>query len=345
MWSITKVCKKYKFIFLAASFFFMVSCGTDTPKEHVLSGMALGTTYQIKYFSENNLNLQSGVDSIFRAINKSMSTYSPDSDISKINKGDSLLVVDEMFVEVFETSKMIFEKSEGYFDPTVGNLVNFYGFGPEKFTLEIDSANIDSLMEYVGFDKVKLTPRHTIKKSDPAVYLDFNAIAKGFTVDKLAAYLERKGIENYLVEVGGELVAHGRNLKTADAWKIGIDDPNQTSEKRTLANVIELKNHGMATSGNYRKFRVDSVTGEKYVHTINPLTGYPARNTVLSVTVLAKNCMLADGYATTFMALGLEKSKKLLQTLSNIDAYLIYAEKDSIGSFMTDGFKKQLVPK
>ncbi|HET8839281.1 MAG TPA: FAD:protein FMN transferase [Flavobacteriaceae bacterium] len=343
MLSITKVCKKYKLVLFAVSCFLVISCGKNLPEEKILAGRALGTTYQIKYFSENDLNLKSGVDSIFQAINKSMSTYSPDSDISKINKGDSLLVVDDMFVEVFKTSKIIFEKSDGYFDPTVGNLVNFYGFGPDKFTLKIDSANIDSLMQYVGFDKVKLTPNHTIRKSDTAVYIDFNAIAKGFSVDRLAAYLQQNGVENYLVEVGGELVAHGKNLSNHDAWKVGIDDPKQTSGKRTLATVIELKNHGMATSGNYRKFRVDSATGEKYMHTINPLTGYPARNSVLSASVLAKNCMLADGYATTFMALGLEKSKELLKTLPDIDAYLIYAEKDSIGTFMTEGFKRQLV--
>lgn len=325
--------------------FLVVSCGKETPEEIVFSGNALGTTYQVKYFTKDGFEAQKGIDSVFLAINRSMSTYLENSDISKINKGDSTLVVDDMFTEVFHASKKVHKISHGYFDPTVGKLVNFYGFGPEKFSLKIDSSNIDSLMDYVGFDKVRLTSKNTIKKSDPTIYLDFNAIAKGYAVDRLAYFLDENNIKNYLVEVGGELLAKGKNLATKKPWTVGIDDPNQTLKKRTLSAIIKLENRAMATSGNYRKFRVDSVTGEKYVHTIDPLTGFPAKNNLLSASVLAKNCMLADAYATSLMAMGLEKSKEFLKTVPKIDAYLIYAEKDSIKTFMTEGFEKRLVKK
>lgn len=329
--------------FLALGCFLFLSCGDNGPTERTYSGRALGTTFHVKYFDADGLDVERGVDSIFQAINQSMSTYMEGSDISKINKGDTTVVVDEMFVEVFRASKMIYEQSNGYFDPTVGKMTNFYGFGPERFSLKIDSANIDSLMEYVGFNKIKLSPEHRIEKAAPTVYLDFNAIAKGYSVDRLGHYLEQNKIENYLVEVGGEILAKGTNLASQASWKVGIDDPKQTQEKRTLAAIISLKDRAMATSGNYRKFRIDSVTGEKYVHTIDPFTGYPAKNSLLSATVLAKNCMLADGYATTLMAMGIEKSRAFLKKVPAIDAYLIYAEKDSVQYFMTDGFQQRLV--
>lgn len=346
MWSITMACKKYKtmrFLQLFVLVSLMISCGKKAPKEIVYAGNALGTTFQVKYFDQAGFDAEKGIDSVFVAINRSMSTYLENSDISKINKGDSTLVVDDMFVEVFKASQKIYLETHGYFDPTVGKMVNFYGFGPEKFSLKIDSSNIDSLMEYVGFDKVELTPKNTVQKADPTIYLDFNAIAKGYAVDRVATFLDRKSIQNYLVEIGGELYAKGKNLATKKSWTVGIDDPNQTLKKRTLSAVMKLKNRAMATSGNYRKFRIDPETGKKYVHTIDPLTGYPAKNSLLSATVLAKNCMLADAYATSLMAMGLEKSKEFLKTLPEIDAYLIYAEKDSVQTFMTEGFEKQLL--
>lgn len=329
--------------FLVLGCFLFVSCGNNGPAERTYSGRALGTTFHVKYFDADGFDVEQGVDSIFQAINQSMSTYMEDSDISKINKGDTTVVVDEMFVEVFQASKMIYEQSNGYFDPTAGKMTNFYGFGPERFSLTIDSANIDSLMEYVGFNKIKLSPDHKIQKTLPGVYLDFNAIAKGYSVDRLGKYLEENKIKNYLVEVGGEILAKGTNLASKKPWRIGIDDPNQTLKKRTLSTVISLKDRAMATSGNYRKFRIDSLTGKKYVHTIDPLTGYPAKNSLLSATVLAEKCMLADGYATALMSMGTDRAKEFLEKVPKIDAYLIYAEKDSVQYFMTKGFQQQLV--
>lgn len=336
---------KYIFAFILSSFLFFLSCAPQEEKAIHYSGNALGTTFHITYFDEKGFDAEKSIDSVFRVINRSMSTYLENSDISKINDGDSSIVVDTMFAEVFRMSKKIHRLTNGYFDPTVGKLVNFYGFGPEKMHLKVDSVTVDSLMKYVGFDKIDLTTAHKIIKAHPSIYLDFNAIAKGYAVDRLAKMLEQHGIENYLVEIGGELVAKGKNFNSGKSWRVGIDDPGSNLRDRELSAVIEIKNKGMATSGNYRKFRVDSITGEKYVHTLDPMTGYPARNTLLSATVLAKNCALADGYATAFMAMGLEKSQEILQNHPELEAYLIYAEKDSLGIFMSKGFEKHLVQK
>lgn len=321
----------------------LTACQNNEPPKNFYSGRTQGSTFHITYFGGNVEQIEDGIDSIYLDVNQSMSTYLESSDISKINNGDSSVVVDDMFVDVFEASKRIHKQSKGYFDPTVGVLVNYYGFGPEKSALKIDTAHVDSLMRYVGLNKLTLTPEHRIKTSSPGVYIDFNAIAQGYTADRVALLLNRHHIDDYLVEVGGEIVAKGMNLQSGEPWLVGIDDPNQTLKKRTLTAIISLGDRGMATSGNYRKFRIDSISGKKYVHTIDPLTGYPARNSLLSATVLADNAMLADGYATTLMAMGIEKSKPFLKTLPKVDAYLIYVENDSIRYFMTDGFKKLLV--
>lgn len=336
--------KNISIIFAAVFLLLLTACQDNEVQKNFYAGRTQGSTFHITYFGGDVARIERGIDSIYLAVNQSMSTYIETSDISKINNGDSTVVVDNLFIDVFKASKHIHKQSKGYFDPTVGVLVNYYGFGPEKYTMKIDTSYVDSLMQYVGLNKLKLTPEHRLKMSHPGIYIDFNAIAQGYTADRVAALLDQNNIDNYLVEVGGEIVVKGKNLESQEPWMIGIDDPNQTLEKRTLTAIITLKDHGMATSGNYRKFRIDSVTGKKYVHTIDPLTGYPARNSLLSATVLAENAMMADGYATTLMTMGIEKSKEFLKTIpENLEAYLIYAENDSIRYFMTDGFEDLLV--
>jgi len=306
-------------------------------------GNALGTTYNISYFSSDIIpEIEKGLDSVFKEINTSMSTYIPLSDISKINAGDSTIVVDKMFKEVFNLSKKIYEKTNGYFDPTVGKLVNAWGFGPKELKLKMTEHTVDSLRQYVGFSKVELTKEGTLRKQNANITLDFNAVAKGYCVDRIAVYLDSKNIENYLVELGGELVAKGKHLNKKTLWTVGIDNPNQ-KETRTLISTLQLKNKGMATSGNYRKFRIDSLTGEKYVHTINALTGYTQSTNVLSVSVLAHNCATADAYATAFMAMSLEETKKVLQSNNDLEGYVLYStSKDSILTYETEGFRKVL---
>jgi len=329
-----------KYLLVIITFFLLISC-TETTQEHTyIEGKAFGTTYHIKYYSQQAFEAQKGIDSIVNAVNQSVSTYIPGSDISKINGGDSSIVIDKTFKDVFILSEEIHAKTNGYFDPTIGVLRNAYGFGDVKPLQKIDSATLDSLMEFVGFDKVMLTSANTIKKKHPQVYFDFNAIAKGYGIDLIGSYLEKKGVTNYLIELGGEILAKGTNLSKQKPWVVGIEAVNSDIENRSFAETVPLTNQAMASSGNYRKFRVDSLTGKKYVHTINPLTGKAEQSDVTSATVIAPTCAIADAYATSFMALGLEKSEKLLKQLPDIEAYLSY--NDSTGKaqvFKTSGFK------
>ncbi|MDT0691048.1 FAD:protein FMN transferase [Salegentibacter sp. F188] len=336
----SKIRNKCFLLLILIGFF---SCSEDKPEKNIASGSALGTTYHISYFSASELDVETSLDSIFRVINKSMSTYQDDSDISRINDGEIDIVVDSNFVEVYRSSEKVFRESRGYFDPTVGLLVNAYGFGPEGYVKNPQSYEIDSIMTYIGFDKLSLTADRRIKKEFSEVHLDFNAIAKGYAIDVIALYFDNNNVENYLIELGGELVGKGRNIESDNPWRVAIDDPRQEEGERTFQTVLALENRALATSGNYRKYREDTLTGEAYVHTINPLTGKAQQSNLLSASVLAKNCTLADGYATAFMALGLEKSKEMLDRIEDVDVYFIYANNDNkIAVFSSEGFKDQI---
>jgi len=325
--------------------FCLVSCNNQKSlfKLQRVKGSALGTTYGVVYFSSKKIvGIEKSLDSLFSAVNNSMSTYILTSDISKINRGDRTLVVDQMFRDVFKLSKEIHKETKGYFDPTVGKLVNAWGFGPKKLKLTMNNRTVDSLRQYVGFSKVSLAKNNILYKENSNIILDFNAIAKGYCIDRIATYLDTKNIKNYLIELGGELIAKGENLKKQSSWKVGIDDPNQ-KETRTLISTLSLNNRAMATSGNYRKFRIDKVTGKKYVHTINPLTGYTQISQVLSVSVLANNCATADAYATAFMAMPLEETKKIVELKKELDIYIVYSNpKSKIEVFTSKGFKEVL---
>ncbi len=319
----------------------------EQPKESQIhfrqeKGKALGTTYSIQYeVSHKDISYLNEIEKVFDTVNRSMSTYLSDSDISRINRGDDTVIVDNYFLEVFKKSEEVWEVSDGRFDPTVGALVNAWGFGPEKGLERLDRHQVDSILLFTGLQKVRLTPDHRIVKTHPNVYLDFNALAKGYTVDLVARLLDRKGVKNYLIEIGGELLAKGEHPKKKRPWTVDIDSPEQTAEKRQRIETIHLKDRALATSGNYRKFRIDSKTGERYVHTIDPRTGYPVRSTVLSVSVLAPICMEADAYATTFMTMTPEQSKVVLSHMPQLDAFIISAGSDGAYSiFMTEGFKK-----
>lgn len=334
-----------RFYLLLLSVLLLISCSnTNEQQSHEYVGEALGTTYMIRYFSNDDLAFEKSLDSILEDINSSMSTYITKSDISRINRGDTTVQVDDHFVNVFNASEKIYKESDGFFDPTVGILVNAYGFGPGKALNDIDSTRLDSLRSLVGFDKVSLKDNKIIEKEDPSIYLDFNAIAKGYTIDVIAEYLESQNVQNYLIELGGELRAKGKNLENDANWIVGIDDPNQEEGQRSFQAKVKLIDAAMATSGNYRKYRVDSVTGEKFVHTVNPLTGKAERSNLLSASVIAENCMLADGYATAFMALGLERTKTTLDKLEDVEVYVMYStENGEMKVYQTPGFQKNLV--
>ena len=307
------------------------------------SGPALGTSYNIIYLTSGELDLQPEINAVFDAVNKSMSTYIPTSDISRINDGDTTVIVDQMFREVFESSKEVFLSTNGYFDPTVGILVNAWGFGPGK-QIALDQRAVDSLLLYVGLDKVTITDSNHFKKQFPEIQIDFNAIAKGYTLDRLALLMDENEIDNYLIELGGEVVTKGENKLRGKLWNVGIEDPQQPGPQ-ALKLVISLKNRALASSGNYRKFRVDSISGEKYVHTIDPKSGFTKNSKILGANVLAGKCAIADAYATAFMAMELDSSIGLLKKHKELDAYIIYlGENGETLEYMTPGFKSLLSP-
>ncbi|MDO9138502.1 MAG: FAD:protein FMN transferase, partial [Lutibacter sp.] len=305
----------------AALLLLFLSCESPKNDLKVIEGNAIGTTFTVRYLDAGSNNYEFKIDSLIAAINKSASTYIPTSDLSKINKGDTSVFADANLQEVFIKSERIYRETDGAFDPTVGILVNAWGFGPEKPIENLDSLKIQELLKFVGFDKVKLL-NGKIKKLYPEIYLDFNAIAKGYLVDMLSRMFEKNGIANYMVEIGGEIMARGQNEKGLP-WKIAIENPN-TDGTRSFATVIELKDESMATSGNYRKFKVKE-DGTKYVHTINPKTGFAKESNLLSASVISKSdCADVDAYATAFMEMGFEKSKAFLKNHPELKAFLIY---------------------
>ena len=315
----------------------LVSCGEEGQKKQVeVHGNAQGTTYNITYISTDGINYQRSIDSLLIEIDNSMSTYQQKSVISKFNRVDSIMDVDPLFLNVFDISKVVYESTEGAFDPTVAPIVNAWGFGFENIN-STDSTVIDSLLTFVGFDKIKKEGKQLIKTTK-GVMLDFNAVAQGYTVDVLAKLLEKRGINDYLVEVGGELRSKGKNIRDT-LWRIGIDRPLPNLKEREIQAIINLDNKAVATSGNYRKFYEKD--GIKYSHTINPKTGYPVQHSLLSATVVADECGYADAYATAFMVIGMEKSKLLLEQHKELQALLIYSdEKGNMQTFITEDLKK-----
>ncbi|MFY9152493.1 MAG: FAD:protein FMN transferase [Prolixibacteraceae bacterium] len=320
---------------------FLNACQPPKSEYTKVSGFAQGTTYNITYENSANKDYSQAIDSILKAFDKSLSTYDSTSIISRMNANDPNVEADNWFVDVFNKSAEINSISDGAFDITVGPIVRVWGFGNGPVAKH-DTAHIDSLLQYVGMDKVKLDGRKLIKQM-PGVQIDVNAIAQGYSVDVVCDFFKSQGIRNYLVEIGGEVRGKGTNAKDK-FWHIGIDRPSDgnMSPGANLQAIIEINNKALATSGNYRKFFVED--GVKYAHTIDPKTGFPARNTLLSTTVVCDDCITADGYATAFMVLGVEKSKELLQKLQGIEVYFVYSnQQGEYEVFFSEGMKKMIV--
>jgi thiamine biosynthesis lipoprotein len=313
-----------QFITLTLIFMFLGCEKVEMPKKYSLAGLVFGTSYKINYLNATE-NYQKSIDSLFFLVNKSMSTYMPSSDISKINKGDSTLVVDDFFLEVFEKSKRIYKETAGFFDPTVGNLVNAWGFGPKDQRKNLTIDEVANQMRFVGLDKVKISHGKVIKENIE-IYLDFNSIAKGYGLDLIARFLDKKNISNYLIEIGGEIRAKGKK-QNDQPWIIKLVNPIKTNADAGFK-ILNLSNRSMATSGNYRKFRITE-DGKRYVHIINPKTGFATESNLLSVSVIAqKDCADLDAYATAFMTMGLEKTKTFLTNYQGLQVVLISVNED-----------------
>jgi thiamine biosynthesis lipoprotein len=285
-----------------------------------LEGRAQGTTYHISYYSKDSLSYKQSVDSLLKKIDSSLSTYLPASIISRINRNDPRVKADPHFKRVFERSMEVAEVTNGMFDITVAPVVNAWGFGFTKKS-DITRTNIDSLLQWVGYKKVTMEGNILVKQS-PQMMLDMNAIAQGYTVDELAKLLDIRGVQSYIVELGGEVKAKGR--KTNDEyWKVGIDRPSEMDGGEYQA-ILKLENKSLATSGNYRRYYEEN--GRRYAHIIDPRTGYPAKHNLLSATVVAKDCMSADAFATAFMVMGYEGTKTFLAAHPHegLEVILIY---------------------
>ncbi len=304
---------------------------------HYKQGSVFGTFYHIIYESEKSHDAE--IDSLFILFDNSLSTYNKQSILSKVNRNEQV-TLNHYVTHLFEEAMRCSKKTNGAFDMTVTPLVDAWGFGSGKKLQEVDRITVDSLMQYVGMDKVRLQDGKILKEK-PEIQLNVNAVAKGYGVDVVADYLEEMGIENYLVEIGGEIRALGKNEKH-NIWTTAINKPidDSTQMNQELQNeIILMPNGAMATSGNYRNFYIRN--GKKFAHTINPQTGYPVSHNLLSATVCMPTCLEADALATAFMVVGFEEGKLLAEKLQ-VPVYFIYEMKGKNKVYMSESFRKKL---
>ncbi len=327
-----------KLVYTSCIFIFFVSfIYAQEPLK--IEGRAQGTTYHISYFDSKNRDFFNEIEQILKDFDQSVSTYVPTSIISRINSNEKDVRVDKYFIACFNKAKEVWKATNGAFDPTVYPLVNAWGFGPGK-KQKIEKTKIDSILKFVGFNLIKLKGNRVVKK-DPRVALDFNAFAQGYSVDVVSEFLISKGITSFLVEIGGETYAHGKKPNGSN-WVVGIEKPIDNKESdNPLKALVKLENSAIATSGNYRRYIMEN--GIKYHHHIDPKTGYPTKNNLLSASVFAKECITADANATGILVMGLEKAKKFLQKHNELQAYLIYSDdKGMYQIYQTDGLKNNL---
>lgn len=291
---------------------------------HNDKGMVFGTTYSITYQADSSLH--TSINKELQKVDEALSPFNKQSVITAVNENRNM-TVNKMFADVFLMAEKISEDTDGAFDITVAPLVNAWGFG-FKSGKHPSRHDIDSLKTIIGYKKVSLNDLR-VTKTDPRVMLDCSSIAKGYGSDAVAAMLERHGVKNYMVEIGGEIVTKGISQKRMP-WKIGVTKPidDSLSLSQEIQCIINVTDKAMATSGNYRNFYYHG--GKKYAHTIDPKTGYPVQHSILSATVIANNCATADAYATAFMVMGMEKAQKLLERHPELMAYIIFADKDGI---------------
>ncbi len=315
-----------------------ISCETEPPKKMQYSGMAQGTYYSITYFDKNSRDFQLEIDSLLAAFDQSVSVYQPNSIVSRVNRNDASVVLDEWFIENFNLAQEISEETNGSFDITIAPIANIWGFGTYEKPDSINPRQIDSLKQFVDYRKVKIEDDQVVKENS-SIQLNFNAIAQGYAVDVLANFLESKRIDNYLIDLGGEIFAKGEK-PNGDLWKIGIEIPEEKSEKRFYNRIIELSDEAVATSGNYRKFY--ELNGVKYAHSLDPKTGYPVQHSLLSTTVIAPSAGVADAYATAFMVMGVEQTMRFAKSHPELKVYLMYDEQGEVKTAMSDSFKSYL---
>ena len=306
-------------------------------KKTSLNGLIFGTSYNIQFYSSGNSNYSNEIVDIFKEIDMSMSTYKKTSIISRVNNNNSVQL-DDHFKNVFSFSKKIYEITGGRFDPSIGLLVNYWGFGPEKYIPDSKINPNDQftyLLSKTGFNRFEIIDNKLSRPMDS--YIDFNAIAKGYAVDEVAEFLKNKQIDNFLVEIGGEINSSGINIDKNKPWLVAIDMPRFDGDRSNYSS-LELNNISLASSGTYRKFKIDSM-GNRYAHIINPLTGYPTKTNILSVTVKASSCVEADAYATAIHSMNIEEIKDFFSFNNNISSLVIFEnDKNELEELILNNF-------
>jgi thiamine biosynthesis lipoprotein len=325
---------KKLFVFNTTLLFMLAGCQSKIEQIH-LEGFAQGTYYSIRYYDPQNRNLQFAIDSLLDDFNKTASIYDETSVISRINRNEEHVLLNEDFKRLYALSMEVSRQTHGAFDITVGQLVNAWGFGNEK-RQNITKEKIDSLLHCVGYDKIEMKEDKLIKQT-PCIKLDFNAIAQGYSVDKIGIFLDSLHIDHYLIDIGGEVLAKGN--KQGTSWRVGIERPADEKEQhRQIITTVSLSNMALVTSGNYRKYYEEN--GTRFAHTISPQSGYPVNHGLLSVTVLNPTATMADAYATAFMVMGMEASLEFLKQHTDTEACFIYQKSDSLYTHTTEGFKQ-----
>ena len=324
------------------SLLFLSACGGQ--KEVVFDGTTMGTTYQVKlitgYFKSMS-GIKDKIDKRLQAINQSMSTYLPDSEISRFNAIQDTrerLAVSDDFLQVMLAARDIYEKTGGAWDGTIKPLVNLWGFGNTRQAHQVpDESEIEKQMRWIGFQHIDIFPEGYLQKKRSTITLDLASIAKGYAVDQISDLLQASEIKHFLVEIGGEVFAAGYR-KDGQPWRVGINRPSTTASTTDVYQVVPLHNRAMATSGDYRNYF--ETGGKRFSHIIDPRTGYPVNNAVVSVSIVADSCMFADGLATAIMVMGLEQGMALIRSLKDVEGFVIVRKTDDeIVPYMTDAFR------
>lgn len=312
----------------------LASCGKQ-PEKVVLQGLAQGSYYAVTYYDEQNRNFQREIDSIFHAVDMSVNLWVDSSIISKVNRNEEV-ALDSIFIDNFNIAQEAARLSDGYFDPTISPIVAAWGFS-YKSGDSLTPQLIDSLRQLVDYRNIRIENGKVVKEN-PAMTLDFNAIAQGYTSDLIARFLESRGVKIFLVDTGGEIMARGEK-PDGKPWIVGIEKPAENMDsERIVQTRIALRDKGLVTSGSTRKYVERN--GKRYSHCINPKTGYPVEHQLLSVTVMAENSVWADALASICMVMGKERSLPLIQGMDGVEAYYIFVnDKNELETFATEGFR------
>ena len=337
-----------KFLTLCLGALLLFSCDNNTKKTSKLyevEGKGGSVAYRVKYISADSTDLKPAIDSLVKVVNHSISSYNKESIVAKINQGLVATKANDHFKRAFATAQKVWKESGGFYDPTVGILVNAWGFGKEliqpvsKLPTEHE---IDSLKKYVGFEKVHISDDDYVKKQNPAIQLDLTSVLRGYTADVISDFLKSKGIENFSVKVDGQTIVEGKDVVNNTPWKVEAEDPYELNDDYKEI-ILHLNNESVSTDENYRRVWIDG-NGKRFVHIINPFTGYPMTGEMLSATVIAKTAVESDAYSTMFMIIGLEKSKEFLAKHPELKALLVYSDQNNeVKTYKTQNIEPLIV--